>query len=62
MHIPCTKKQSTIPSIMNHFRLYHKMSHDAAKKISDAIKTKSLHSDLILFENDQPIGTSFKKK
>jgi hypothetical protein len=38
------------------------MSHDAAKKISDAIKTKSLHSDLILFENDQPIGTSFKKK
>jgi hypothetical protein len=52
----------TIPSMMNHFQLYHKMKYDVAKKLFYAIKNKSIHSDLILFENNQRLGTTFKKK
>ncbi len=62
MHIPCPRKQLTISSMMNHLRLFHKMKYDVAKKLFQAIKTKSIHVDLILFENDQRIGTTFKKK
>ncbi len=47
---------------MTHFRFYHKMKNDVARKLFDAIKSKSLHSDLILYETDQRIGTTFKKK
>jgi len=38
------------------------MKYDVAKILFQAIKTKSIHSNLILFENDQRIGTTFKKK
>jgi len=62
MHIPCPKKQLTISALMNHLQLYHKIKFDAAKILFRAIKNKSIHSDLILFENDQRIGTTFKKK
>jgi hypothetical protein len=61
MHIPCTKKQMTLPSMLNHFRLYHKMKYYAAKRISDAIKTKSIHSNLILFQKNERIGTTYKR-
>lgn len=62
MHIPCTKKQLTLPAMINHFHLYHKMKYDIAKKIFNALKDKSLHSDLILFDKNERIGTNMKKK
>ncbi|CAF0930010.1 unnamed protein product [Adineta steineri] len=62
MHIPCTKKQLTFPSMINHLRLYHKMKSDVARKIVEALKNKSLHSDLILFNKNQHLGTGSKKK
>jgi len=62
IHIPCTRKQLTIPSMMNHFRIYHRMRFDVAKILFHEMKTKTLHSDLILFEPNQRLGTTFKKK
>ena len=38
------------------------MKHDAAKKVFNAIKTKSLNPKLILFEKDERIGTNIRKK
>jgi hypothetical protein len=38
------------------------MKFDVTKKMVNAMKTKSLHSDLILFGEDERIGTSFMKK
>ena len=48
--------------MLNHFTLYHKMKYDVAKKIFLALKAKSLHSDLILFETDQRLAAVFRKK
>ncbi|CAF3560846.1 unnamed protein product [Rotaria sordida] len=62
IHIPCTKKQVALISMVNHFQLYHKLKFDAAKKIFNAMKNKSLTSDTILFEKNERIGIKFKKK
>ncbi|CAF1139658.1 unnamed protein product [Adineta ricciae] len=49
LHIPCSKKQLTLPSMQNHFHLYHKMRYDVAKKIVDAMKkTPNLSSTMKL--------------
>ncbi len=52
----------TMLSIMTHLTLYHKMKYGVAKKIFQAMKTKSLHSDLILFENDQRVAAIGRKR
>ncbi|CAF0803934.1 unnamed protein product [Rotaria sp. Silwood1] len=56
MHIPCTKKQMALASMINHFQYYHKLKYNAAKKIFNAMKNKSLTSDIILFETNEHIG------
>ncbi|CAF4807913.1 unnamed protein product [Rotaria sp. Silwood1] len=61
MHIPCTKKQMALASMINHFQYYHKLKYDAAKKIFNAMKNKSLTSDIILFETNERIGDVDKK-
>ena len=61
MHIPCTKKQLAVPSMVIHLTVYHRLKDDAAKKIVYAIKTKTLQSDSILFEKDQIVTTSVRK-
>ncbi|UJR25692.1 hypothetical protein I4U23_007043 [Adineta vaga] len=61
-NIPCTKKQLTLPSMVNHFHLYHKMRYDVSKKIYKAIQTKSLHADLVLFGKNQRLGIYSQKK
>ncbi|CAF4137068.1 unnamed protein product [Rotaria sp. Silwood2] len=62
MHIPCTKKQMVLASMINHFQYYHKLKYDAAKKIFNLMKNKSLTHDIILFEKDERIGATYKKK
>ncbi|CAF3335550.1 unnamed protein product [Rotaria sp. Silwood1] len=62
MHIPCTKKQMALASMINHFQYYHKLKYDAAKKIFNAMKNKSLTSDIILFETNERIGSQTVKE
>jgi hypothetical protein len=61
MHIPCGKKQMAFPSMMTHFTLYHRMKPEVAKIILQAMKTKSLNSDSILFENNQRLAVVVRK-
>jgi hypothetical protein len=37
------------------------MKYDVARKLFNAIKNKSLHPDLILFDKNQHIGTILRK-
>jgi hypothetical protein len=62
VRLPCQKKQLTIPALMMHFQLHHKMKYDPAKKLFAAIKSKSINSDLILFNHDERIGKNIIKK
>ncbi|CAF3356890.1 unnamed protein product [Rotaria sp. Silwood1] len=62
MHIPCTKKQMALASMINHFQYYHKLKYNAAKKIFNAMKNKSLTSDIILFETNEHIGSQAAKE
>ncbi len=38
------------------------MKYDVSRKLFNAIKNKSLHPGLILFDKDQHIGTILRKK
>ncbi|CAF3067752.1 unnamed protein product [Rotaria socialis] len=62
MHLPCTKKQLLLTSMLNHFHCYHRMKYSVAKTIYTAMKTKSLTSDSVLFEPNERIAKNLSKK